>query len=88
MSGSIASSVLDRFLDPVAACFSADVARRIVELKIDPDLQARLEVLATKANSGTLDASEVQEYEDYVEGIDLVAALKAKARLSLRGDRG
>jgi hypothetical protein len=76
-------TVLDRFLDPLTDCLTPDVARRIVDLKIDPSLQSRLDELAEKANAGTLSAKELQEYEEYVDGIDLVGILKAKARLSL-----
>ncbi|HUE16442.1 MAG TPA: hypothetical protein VMR25_19870 [Planctomycetaceae bacterium] len=76
-------TVLDRFLDPLTDCLTPDVARRIVDLKIDPSLQSRLDELAQKANAGTLSAEELQEYEEYVDGIELVAILKAKARRSL-----
>jgi hypothetical protein len=76
-------TVLDRFLDPLTDCLTPDVARRIVDLKIDPSLQLRLDELAEKANAGTLSVVELQEYEEYVDGIDVVGILKAKARLSL-----
>jgi hypothetical protein len=76
-------TVLDRFLDPLTDCLTPDVARRIVDLKIDPSLQSRLDELAEKANAGTLSAEELREYEEYVDGIDVVGILKAKARLSL-----
>jgi hypothetical protein len=76
-------TVLDRFLDPLTECLTPDVARRIVDLKIDPRLQSRLDELAAKANDGTLTPAETHEYQEYVDGIDLVGILKAKARLSL-----
>jgi hypothetical protein len=76
-------TVLDRFLDPLTDCLTPDVARRIVDLRIDPSLQSRLNELADKANAGALTPGEIREYQEYVDGIDLVGILKAKARLSL-----
>jgi methyl coenzyme M reductase beta subunit len=78
------ASALDRFLDPVAACFTPQVAERIAGLRLDPDLVARIEFLAEKANEGTLTAEEDDEYKDYVEGGDMLALLQAKARRFLR----
>jgi hypothetical protein len=74
---------LDKLLDPVAGCFTREVAQRIIDLKLDPAVQARLDQLAAKANAGTLTDDEVREYEEYVEGIDLMGVLKAKARMVL-----
>jgi hypothetical protein len=74
-------------LDPVARCLTVDVARRLVELQVDPETQARIDELAGKANDGMLFASEKAEYEGYVEAIDVVSILQAKARkvLTFRG---
>ena len=77
------SSTFDRFLDPVANCFTASVAQRIVELSPDPQSVGRLEQLREKANFGTLSDDERTEYEEFVEAMDLVAILKAKARVVL-----
>ncbi len=85
MSSISPASVLDRFLDPVADCLTPEVAQRIANLRLDPALQSRLDDLAGKANEGKLTADEQREYEEYVEGIDIVGVLKAKARLSLSG---
>jgi hypothetical protein len=49
---------LDRLLDPVARCFTADVAQRLVEMRPDPGTQARIDELAAKANEGMLTAAE------------------------------
>jgi hypothetical protein len=86
MNHSDSITVLDRFLDPVTECLTPEVARRIVDLQLDPALQSRLDELATKASAGTLTQGEEQEYQDYVEGLDLVGIFKAKARLSLLRD--
>jgi len=76
---------LDRLLDPVARCLTADVARRPVDIHPDPATQARIDELAAKANDGTLAPAEQVEYHGYVEAIDIVSILQAKARKVLAG---
>lgn len=76
-------AVLDLFLRPFAECLTPEVAQRIVDLELDPHSQARLDELAAKANEGYLTDDERQEYEEFVEGIDLVGILKARARTVL-----
>jgi hypothetical protein len=78
------TQLIDRFLDPVTACLTQEVAERIVNLQLDRDLQARIDELAVKANRGQLSNDERTEYEAYVEGMDLVGIFKAKARKALR----
>jgi hypothetical protein len=74
------ASTLDRFLDPIAACLTPEVAQRIVDLRTDERTKARLEELRAKANEGTLSEAERAEYEELVDGFDLFSILKAKAR--------
>ena len=76
-------AVLDRFLGPFAECLTPEVAQRIVDLELDPHSQARLDDLAAKANEGYLTDAERQEYEEFVEGIDLMGVIKARARTVL-----
>jgi hypothetical protein len=77
-------SALDRFLDPVTACFTPQVAERVAALRLDPELAARIEQLAQKANEGALTSEEEEEYKDYIEGGDMLALLQAKARRFLK----
>jgi len=70
-------------LEPVARCFTPDVARQIIELRADPALQTRLDSLAGKANEGELTENDREQYEAYVEAIDIIAILQAKARKML-----
>ena len=77
-------TVFDQVLDPVTRCFTPDVARQVAALRADPELQARLNALASKANEGELTEEERDQYEAYVEAIDLVSILQAKARQILR----
>lgn len=78
------ASAIDRFLDPVTACLTPQVAERIAGVRLDPELLSRIEHLAQKANEGTLTAEEDDEYKDYVEGGDMLALLQAKARRFLK----
>ena len=77
------TTVLDRFLGPFTECLTPEVAQRIVNLQLDSQSQARLDELAAKANEGQLTDDERQEYEEFVEGIDLMGILKARARTVL-----
>ena len=71
---------LERLLDPVVGCLTADVARRVVDLPPDPGVQARIDELAAKSGAGMLTTTERTEYEAFVEAIDVISILQAKAR--------
>lgn len=77
------ANVLDRILDPVADCLSPEAATRLVNLRLDPVTQRQLDELAAKANEGLLTQQERDDYETIIDGLDLVAILKAKARMIL-----
>ena len=53
-----AAYFMDRVLDPLAACLNRGAALSILVLRIDPEICARFEVLAERANEGTLTADE------------------------------
>jgi hypothetical protein len=59
-----ATAGLARILDPVAQCFTPEVAKRVAELRADPAVQARIEELAEKCNEGTITPEEMAEYEN------------------------
>jgi hypothetical protein len=71
---------IDRLLDPVSRCLTPEVARRLVELRADPDLQERVDTLADKCTEGQLTPVEREEYETYVRASRFIALLQAKAR--------
>ena len=75
-----ANTALDRVFEPVRRCLTPAVARKIVALRADPELNARIQDLAEKANEGLLTPGERTEYESYVRGIDLISILQSKAR--------
>jgi hypothetical protein len=76
---------IDRILEPLAACFTPDVAQRIVDVRVDDPLtMERLEELRSKANEGTLTEAERDEYEAFVEANDVLMLIKDKARSVLQ----
>jgi hypothetical protein len=76
-------SMLERIFDPLAECFTPEVAQRVLEISIDSQQQERINGLADKANEGLLTDAEREEYLKFIEAADLLAILKAKARMTL-----
>lgn len=74
------TGALERLIDPVARCFTADVARQVVALRADEQLQTRLDQLAEKSTAGTLSETERAEYEAYVAAIDFISILQVKSQ--------
>jgi hypothetical protein len=79
---------LDRLLGPLAECLTPETARRLLALKADRKLQARVDYLAGRCNEGRLTPEERAEYSDYVSYGTFVATLKSKARQLLAGSQG
>jgi hypothetical protein len=67
-------------LDPLCRCLDVDSARRILELRVDPEVQAKVEALAERANEGLLTPAERAQYGAYINADDLIATLKLKLR--------
>ena len=81
MGHAVASAnALSRMLEPICECLNEEAAKRILELRTPPDILTRVEELADKSNEGLLTETERAEYQGYVDGADLIAILKAKAR--------
>lgn len=76
----VAAPVLDRLLDPVGRILTPEVARNLVNLRFDAKAKARIRALARKCNEGKLTEAEHAEYETYVQVLDFIAILQAKAR--------
>lgn len=79
--------ILDQMLDPLGRCLTREVASRIVALRADPRTQNRLDELARKNAERMLTPREENEYEAYVEALDVIAVLQAKARKTLKPAR-
>ena len=75
--------LLNRLFDAVGRCLNQEAARALVELRADPEVQARISELADRCNDGKLSAEERAEYEAYVRTGDFIAILQAKARTFL-----
>ena len=79
-----AHRILDKMLDLVGRCLTPAVASRIAALRADPRLQHRLDELAEKNAESKLTPREEAEYEAYVEALDVIAVLQAKARKAFK----
>jgi hypothetical protein len=64
----------------------AKSTRRILEFRVDPAVQARLDILGEKASEGTLSYDERAEYEAAINAADLISILKLKARRQLKSN--
>ena len=74
---------LDGLFEPFSRCFDAESAQRVAEFRVDPVVQARIDVLAERANGGALSDEERAEYEAFVNAVDFIAILKLKAKRHL-----
>jgi hypothetical protein len=72
--------VLEQLIEPLGRILTPEVARKLVNLRFDSKVQARIDKLARKCNEGELSDAERREYETYVYAIDFIAILQAKAR--------
>jgi hypothetical protein len=80
--------VLDQLVAPLADCLTPESARRLLGLKADPKLQARVDDLAERHSRGALTPEEQAEYGSYVSYSTFVAILKSKARQLLANSPG
>lgn len=78
-----APNVLSQLLEPVGRMMPLEFAKGLVELRASPEVQGRIDELAEKSNEGLLTAGEKAEYEAYVDAIDVISILQAKARGAL-----
>jgi hypothetical protein len=74
-------AAITRLMDSM---LTVDLAERVVNLRADEALQARLDELAGKCNEGILTPEEREEYETYVEAVGYISILQAKARNLLK----
>jgi hypothetical protein len=72
--------VLEQLVAPLADCLTPESARRLLALKANPKLQARVDKLAERHGRGELTAEEQGEYGGYAYFDTFVAILKSKAR--------
>jgi len=78
-----AAAVLDSMLDTVSRCLNVESAKRLIELKLSPDVQERIAHLAELCNEDKLTDEERDEYEALINAADFISILKMKARRQL-----
>ena len=78
----ISSEILafDRGVRPLMEMVLLDKADAIIQFRADPQLEARIEVLARKSTEGELTDDERSEYAGYVRANKFVAILKRQAQ--------
>jgi hypothetical protein len=81
------TTTLDRLVEPVVRVLTPEVARALVNIRADPDVQARMDELADKCNDGKLTPEERDEYETSIRFANYLAILQAKARKRLKAGR-
>jgi hypothetical protein len=74
------AAVLEKLVGPLSDCLTPESARRLLALRADPALQARVDKLAQRHSRGVLSPEEETEYGGYVYFDTFVAILKSKAR--------
>ena len=79
MAAPVQLGVGDSLLESVAQCLDERSVRALSNVQLDEAAKARLDLLATKANEGTLNSEEEAEYDRVIELIDTIATLRLKA---------
>jgi hypothetical protein len=69
-----------RGVRPIMEIVSPAEAEKIIEFRPDPELQARIDELASKSTEGQLTEAERAEYVGYVRANKFVAILQRQAR--------
>ncbi len=80
MLPSSSAMVVDRLMGPLGRSITPELARELIALHADPELQEQIDDLATKCNEGTLSLEERAAYERIVGAIHLIGILQRKAR--------
>lgn len=76
-------SVLSQLLEPVGRMMPVKFAEELAAMRATPEVQRRIDDLAGKCSAGDLTLEERAEYEAYVDAIDVISLLQAKARAVL-----
>jgi hypothetical protein len=78
------TATLDRLIEPIVRTLTPEVARALVQLRADPELQGHIDRLAKKCNQGTLTPEEHDEYETSIRFANYLAIIQAKSRRLLK----
>jgi hypothetical protein len=80
--------VLNELVSTLSDCLTPESARRLLALRANATLQARVDDLAKRHNQGQLTPDEEAEYGKYVSYSTFIAILKSKARQVLADSPG
>lgn len=80
MIGSNQNTALEKLLRPLPRRLTVELARALVDLRADEEVQDRFDKLADKQTEGTLAPPEQEELEAIVRANALLGILKAEAR--------
>lgn len=80
MANEGSSNALERLLRPLSRELRADLARALINVRADTEIQARYDELAEKRSAGQITAEEQGELESIVRANTLLGVLKAEAR--------
>jgi len=78
------TTLLDSLLDPFGECLTLEVAEKLVKLRANPEIVAKVDELAEKCNEGQLTTDERDEYESYIHVNNVMMMMKARARKFLQ----
>ena len=84
----VTAQTMERLLCRVGDCLTPEVAERLVALRAEPEVQARIDHLVEQANEGRLTALERLEYDAYVRTITFISLLQSQAKRRLTHGRG
>jgi hypothetical protein len=73
-----AAACLNDLIESLSRCLDAESARRVVELRVAPAIQERIDGLAEAANEGTLSDDESAEYEALINAADFISTSSLK----------
>ena len=79
-------TALDGLFEPLSRCLDTESAQRLAEFRVDPAVQARVDVLAERANDGVLSDDERAEYEALISAADFISILRLKAQRQLQSN--
>ena len=74
------ATALERLFRPMKRGFTVELARALVNLQADSEIQSRYDILASKRTEGTLAPAELEELESIVRANTLLGLLKAEAQ--------
>lgn len=80
MKTSSDATALERLLRPLPRSMTAELARALVNLRADPETQARYDELAEKRTEGQLNELEEDELEGFVRANTLLGMIKTEAQ--------